>query len=173
MTTELAEYLIGLDKYIIHEGEKVNSFDMNIENSIDFRLYLTAPADLDQNLIVDIKESKKKSLKITLHHQDQSTNNGLLRIDYNGGHMNPMIVTQSVPEKFIPFAGLRLDEYPGHIHYFVSGYKPLAWAIPLEDDDFPVKQLTDQKEYIDILKAFFIKINLKTTITYKQQMRLI
>ena len=140
---------------------------------MNFRLQLIAPEDLDQDLLVSIRESEKKSLKISLHHQDNSTQNGILRIDYNGRHSNPVDITQSVPEKFKPYAGLWLDKYAGHIHYVVNGYKPLAWAIPLEDDDFPVKQLTGQKEYIDILKAFFAKINLKTTITYKQQMRLI
>ena len=173
MTVELAEYLIGLDKYIIQGGGIANSFQMNIEYPMDFRLQLTAPDDLDQNLMVAIRESEKKSLKITLHHQDNSTQNGLLRIDYNARHLNPADITPSVPEKFKPFAGLLLDEYAGHIHYVVNDYKPLAWAIPLEVDAFPIKQLTAQKDYKDILQAFFDKINLRTTITYNHQMRLI
>jgi len=173
MTVELAEYLIGLDKYIIQDGKMINSFLINIEYPMDFRLQLSAPDDLDQNLLVNVKESEKKSLKISLHHQDNSTQNGLLRVDYNARHLNPVEITQNVPEKFKPFAGLWLDEYAGHIHYVVNGYKPLAWAIPLEIDDFPVKQLTGKEDYTNILRAFFHKINLKTTITYKHQMILL
>jgi len=173
MTVELAEYLIGLDKYIIHNGEMANSFLINIEYPMSFRLQLSAPDDLDQNLMVNIIESEKKSLKITLHHQDNSTQNGLLRIDYNARHLNPADITSTVPEKFKQFAGLWLDEYAGHIHYVVNGYKPLAWAIPLEIDDFPVTQLTGKEDYTNILRAFFDKINLKTIITYNHQMILI
>ena len=173
MTVELAEYLINLDKYIIQDGETTNSFLINIEYPMDFRLQLSAPDDLDQNLMVNIKESEKKTLKISLHHQDNSTQNGLLRIEYNTRHLNPAEITSSVPEVFKPFAGLWLDDYAGHIHYVVNGYKPLAWAIPLEVDNFPVKELTGREDYANTLKAFFDKINLKTNITFNHQMRIL
>ena len=128
---------------------------------------------MDQILTVDIKESKKKALKISLHHQDSSTQNGLLRVDFNARHQNPADIIPTVPEKFWPFAGLWLDDYKGHIHYVVDGYKPLVWAIPLEADDFPVKELTKREDYINVLKAFFDKINLKSIITYRYNKELI
>jgi hypothetical protein len=140
MTVELAEYLLGLDKYIVQNGEISNSYFMEILYPMNFRLTLSAPDDYDQNLFIDIKESEKKTLKISLHHQDISTQNGLLRVDFNGRHLNPVDVIPTVPEIFKPFAGKWLDDYEGHIHYVVNGYKPLAWAIPLELDDFPVKK---------------------------------
>ncbi|WNY24387.1 hypothetical protein MmiHf6_17180 [Methanimicrococcus hongohii] len=65
-----------------------------------------------------------------------------------------------------------MDEYNGHIHYAVNGYKPLAWAIPLDSDDFPVKELAERDDYIKTLKAFFDKINLKTIINYGFQKNL-
>lgn len=173
MTVELADYLIGLDKHIVNNGQTVNTFLINIDYPMKLKLSLSTPDDLDQNLIIDIKESEKKSLKINLHHQDNNTQNGVLRIDYNSRHQNPFEITQSAPERFKPFAGLWLDDYNGHIHYVVNDYKPLAWAIPLEVDDFPIKNLTAKEDYIEILQAFFDKINLKTTITYNQQMRLL
>ena len=172
MTVELAEYLIGLDKYVEQNGEMANTFLIDIHFPMRIRLTLSAPNDLDQNLLADIKESEKKSLKISLHHQDNSTQNGLLRIDYNGRHMNPVDLTPSVPDIFRPFAGQWLDDYAGHIHYVVNGYKPLAWAIPLELDDFPVKELNGREDYSRTLKAFFQKINLKTAITFNLQMRM-
>lgn len=173
MTVELAEYLIGLDKYIIENGKILDRYLMDIHFPMNFRLMLAATDDLDQNLIINIKESEKKALKISLHHQDNSTQNGILRIDYNGRHLNPAEVIPTLPEIFIPFAGQWLDDYPSHIHYVVNGYKPLAWAIPLKFDDFPIKELNDRKDYSRTLSAFFKKINLKTIVTYNQQMRII
>lgn len=79
----------------------------------------------------------------------------------------------TVPAKFRPFAGKWLDDYVGHIHYVVDGYKPLAWAIPLDMDDFPVKELNGREDYTNTLNAFFKKINLKTAIRYTHQMRIL
>lgn len=155
MTVELAEYLIGLDKYVVKNESVVETFLINIQYPMNFRLMLSAPDDLDQNLLVNIKESEKKSLKISLHHQDNSTQNGLLRLDFNGRHLNPLEVIDTVPEIFRPFAGQWLDDYAGHIHYVVDGYKPLAWAIPLEFDAFPIKELNDREDYTNTLNAFF------------------
>ena len=173
MTVELAEYLIGLDKYIVQNGEIAKAFFIDIKFPMNIRLTLSAPTDLDQNLLVNIKESEKKSLKMSLHHQDNSTQNGLLRIDFNGRHLNPVEITEDVPDAFKPYAGQWLDDYAGHIHYVVNGYKPLVWAIPLEEDDFLVKELNDRKDYIRTLEAFFQKINLKTVITFNHQMIII
>ena len=173
MNIELAEYLIGLDKYVVRNGETVNTFSMDIQFPMSFRLTLSSPDDLDQNLFVDVKESEKKSLKISLHHQDHSTQNGLLRIDYNGRHFNPVDITETVPEIFRPFAGQWLDDYKGHIHYVVDGYKPLAWAIPLELDEFPVKELNGREDYTRMLNAFFHKINLKTVISFNHQLSIL
>jgi len=173
MTVELAKYLIGLDKYIVLNGEIANTHLIDIQFPMSIRLALSAPDDLDQNLLVNIKESEKKSLKISLHHQDNSTQNGLLRVDFNGRHFNPVEITETVPETFRPFAGQWLDGYAGHIHYVVNGYKPLAWAIPLEVDDFAVKELNGWEDYTRTLNAFFQKINLKTIITFNHQMRIL
>lgn len=112
-------------------------------------------------------------MKLSLHHQDISTQNGILRIDYDGRHLNPVKIIPTLPEIFRPFAGQWLDDYPSHIHYVVNGYKPLAWAIPLEFDAFPVKELNGREDYSRTLNAFFKKINLKTVITFKLQMKII
>lgn len=173
MTAELAEYLLGLDKYLVHNGDTVESYLLDIQYPMSFRFTLSTPDDLDQNLLVDIKQSEKKALKISLHHQDNSTQNGLLRVDYHSRHLNPSDILDTVPEKFRPFAGQWLDDYPGHIHYVVDGYKPLAWAIPLELDDFHVKELNEREDYTNTLNAFFQKINLKTVIRYNYQMRIL
>jgi hypothetical protein len=173
MTVELADYLLGLDKFIVENGQILDTYLLDIQFPLNIRLNLSAPDDLDQNLLINIKESEKKSLKLSLHHQDNSTQNGILRIDYYGRHLNPVEVIPSLPEIFIPFAGQWLDKYPGHIHYVVNGYKPLAWAIPLEFDNFPVKELIGSHDYYVTLNAFFQKINLKTNITFNHQLRIV
>ncbi len=170
MTVDLADYLIGLDKYVVQNGKTTDYFMLDIDFPLRFRMTLSAPDDLDQNLLINIKESEKKSLKISLHHQDNGTQNGLLRVDYFGRHLNPVDITPTLPEIFKPFAGQWLDDYVGHIHYVVDGYKPLAWAIPLDLDDFPVKEIKGREDYAQILNAFFQKINLKTEITFHHQM---
>lgn len=63
MTVELAEYLLRLDKYLLHDGEKIDSHSLEIQYPMNVRLTLLAPDDLDQNLLVDIKESEKNHLK--------------------------------------------------------------------------------------------------------------
>lgn len=173
ISVELADYLLGLDKYIMHNGDLVDHYLLEIQYPMSFRLMLGAPDDLEQNLLVDIKESERKSFKISVHHQDNSTQNGLLRIDYYSRHQNPVGLLETVPEKFRPFAGQWLDDYAGHIHYIVDGYRPLAWAIPLEYDDFPVKELRGRADYSHTLNAFFKKINLKTEIKFHNQMRIL
>lgn len=173
MNVELAEYLIGLDKYIVENGKILDRYFLDIQFPMNFRLTLSASEDLDQNLLINVKESEKKSLKISLHHQDNSTQNGILRIDYNGRHLNPVEEIPTLPEIFRPFVGQWLDDYPSHIHYVVNGYKPLAWAMPLEFDEFPIKKLNGREDYSQILSAFFQKINLETKITYNNQMRVI
>jgi hypothetical protein len=173
MTVELADYLIGLDKYIVENGQILDNYLLDIQFPMSIRLNLAAPDDLDQNLLINIKESEKKSLKVSLHHQDNTTQNGILRIDYDGRHLNPVDVIPSLPAIFIPFAGQWLDEYPSHIHYVVNGYKPLAWAIPLEFDSFPVKELNGSEDYSVTLNEFFKKVNLKTNITFNHQMRIV
>lgn len=172
MTVKLAEYLLELDKYVVQNDKALKELLLKIEYPMNFRLSLSAPDDIDQNLLVDIKESEKKTLKVSLHHQDHNTQYGLLRVDYYSRHLNPVKILDTVPEKFRPFAGQWLDDYAGHIHYMVDGYPPLAWAVPLESDTFPIKNLDEREDYIDVLKAFFQKINLKTVATYHYQPRI-
>lgn len=173
MTVELADYLINLDKYIVQNGNLQDNFLLDINYPMSFRLMLSAADDLDQNLMIDVWESEKKALKISLHHQDDNTQYGILRVDYNSRHLNPVDITAFVPEIFHPYAGLWLDDYAGHIHYVVDGYRPLAWAIPLDDDKFPIKELNGRDDYAKTLQAFFKKINLKTEITFNTQMRIV
>lgn len=64
MNFELAEYLIGLDKYVVQNGEVVKTFMVDIQFPMSFRLTLTAPDDLDQIYWLTLKKAKRNLLKL-------------------------------------------------------------------------------------------------------------
>jgi hypothetical protein len=99
-----------------------------------------------------------------LHFQEDEASIGLLRVDFNGRHRNPETITDKLPEVFKPYAGQWIEE--SHIHYFVEGYKPLAWALPLTaDETFAIKTFNDISTIGEVLNEFGRKINLKTELT--------
>ena len=51
-----------------------------------------------------------------------------------------------------------------HLHIYFEGYKPLAWAIPLKDINFPILNLENKMDVSDLLHIFAEKINVKTQI---------
>jgi hypothetical protein len=126
---------------------------------------LFSKKDDEFSFLWTIKQSSKNTLRISLHYQEEDSKTGLLRIDYNGGHTNPQSINEYVPEKFYPYAGVKLTK--SHIHYHVQGYPVLAWAIPLEEDDFLVKEISENDFNItlaEIIKLFAKTINVETVI---------
>ena len=172
MNVEHADYLLGLEKYVIENNDLIELKEIKLESPVKFRFLLGTKDDLDQIFFLNIKESEKKAFKISLHHQDDTTHSGILRLDYYGRHKNPVNILDSVPDCFKDFAGCYLDEYAGHMHYIVDGYPPLVWAIPLESDDFPIKDICSVDDTALILKAFLDKINVKTRFEISTQPRL-
>lgn len=173
MNVATANYLLGLDKHIVIDGEIQSNFKMVISGPVELRWKLVSITDTDQEFLLDIKESKKKEFTISLHHQDDISKRGLLRIDYHSRHKNPVEISENVPEEFKPYAGIFLDEYPGHIHYNVEGYTSLAWAIPLQEDLFTVKDITNQADIGAAIKEFCNKINIRTNIEISAQLRIL
>lgn len=101
---ELAEHLLQLDKYLVGGKKLMNNYNLDIQFPMSFRLTLITQENLDQNLLIDIKEIGKQSLKISLHHQDNGAQSGIMRIDYNGRHIKPSEFLPSLPEIFRPTA---------------------------------------------------------------------
>ena len=131
---------------------------------IDDRLYLASREEEDLSFFLEISQSAKRLLKLTLHFQEKDASIGLLRVDFNGRHRNPEIANDRVPSAFQPFAGQWIEE--SHIHYFVEGYKQLSWAIPLKvDDSFPIKKFDEISEIGSVIVEFGRRINLQTEIT--------
>ena len=173
ITSEQAKYLIELPKLII-EGEKIlGEKTFSPPDPLQDRLYMVSEEDNDFSFFWVIDQRSKNSIKFTLHYQEEDANIGLLRIDYNGRHKNPEIANENVPELIKPFAGIWLDEYPGHIHFVIDGYEPLKWAIPLELDSFPIKNIINYTDIIDALKAFAKKINLRTNLQINAQTKML
>jgi 5-hydroxyisourate hydrolase-like protein (transthyretin family) len=115
--------------------------------------------------------SEKDALKVSLHHQDSGTNLGLLRVDFNSGHQNPESANEYVPEKFLPYTNKHFTLKEHHIHYHVQTYESLAWAVPLSDDDFEIKELgrgpSFAADFDRTIRQFAKAINLQTKLTFE------
>jgi len=143
ITKQQADYLPDLPKHIVEQDKFLDRKSYSPSLPLEDRLYMASKSDDEFTFFLDIKQSSKQQLKITLHFQEEDASIALLRVDFNGRHLNPEIANDNVPAEFKPYAGKWIDE--SHIHYFVEGYKPLSWAIPLTvDDSYPVKLLVIQ-----------------------------
>ena len=165
ITNEQAQLLIGIEKKILIDNSPVDSVTLQQEFPIDIRYHLIDAAEGNFEFLWRISQSAKNVIKLSLHVQDEDSNIGLLRIDYNGPHQNPQIAKEDLPEKFLPYVG-RWFENESHIHYYVDGYRPLAWAIPITDSSIETKIIeADKTETIKNAILEFAKvINVKTNI---------
>ncbi len=171
ITKQQADYLLDLPKHIIEQDKFLDKKNYAPLLPIDDRIYMASKDDNDFTFFLDIWQSSKNQLKVTLHFQEEDASIALLRVDFNGRHINPEIANDNVSDEFKPYAGKWIEE--SHIHYFVEGYKPLSWAIPLTvDDSFPIKTFSDSSEIGNIILAFGKKINLKTQLSITFQMKI-
>ena len=161
LTNQEAIRLIGLPKKVIEKGNPVDVISWRWENG-KARYFLSVEQEPNYSFLLDIQQSLKNNLKITLHFQEDKSKIGLLRIDYHGQHQNPREIKSSLPDRFKPYAAKWFDYHEHHIHYYVEGYKPLAWAIPLADDEFPVKDITTTTNIFPVIQEFAVRINLET-----------
>jgi hypothetical protein len=167
MTNEQAQYLLDLPKKIVENNKVLNSITINQAFPFNKRFELIAESDDEFTFLWEIKQSTKNTIRISLHYQENDSKTGLLRIDYNGGHTNPEIVSDTVPEKFHPFVGKIFSNDEHHVHYHVQGYKSLAWAIPLTVDGFEIKELIEtdfNNRLASAIQLFAKTINIETGI---------
>jgi hypothetical protein len=168
MTNEQADYLLKLPKKIVKEDKLCTK--LIIEQKFPFyeRFELVSETDDEFSFLWKIQQSAKNTIRISLHFQEDDRKTGLLRIDFNGGHTNPEIINEYLPEKFRSYAGKVFSNTESHVHYHVQGYKSLAWAIPLTDDTFEIKAIDEKNlnsSFADIIKSFAKTINIETVIT--------
>ncbi|MCC6550799.1 MAG: hypothetical protein IT279_12085 [Ignavibacteriaceae bacterium] len=171
-TQSEANYLLELPKLLTENDNYLRQKNYYPIMPIKERLYMASEQEPDFIFFLEIFQSSKNQLKLSLHCQEGETSIGLLRVDFNHDHPNPVEINEHVPELFKPYAGKTVKG--SHIHYYVEGYRPLHWAIPLSvDNSFLIKQFADEAEIIDIIPAFNQKINLQTQFTINIQARLL
>lgn len=168
LTQEEADRLIAVPKSVTNNKERISVFELDLSKSSDFRLALCSSDSIDRatEFLLRIRVSEKMRTKISLHTQERKFQYCLFRVDFNGGgHTNPDFVNEYVPSKLKPFAGKILGG--NHVHYHVQDYPSAAWAIPVDEDAFPVKKF-DFNEYHselkDIVSAVSDFIHLETKI---------
>lgn len=110
----------------------------------------------------------KNAIRISLHFQEDESKIGLFRVDYNSGHRNPETASDKLPQRFLPFVGKWFSNEESHVHYHVEGYKPLAWAVPIEDSEMTTKEIADtntNEKLSSAIQEFAKIINLETVLT--------
>jgi hypothetical protein len=139
------------------------------------RLKINPTVGTDFSFILDITLNQKISFKISMHHQEDTNNIGLLRVDFNGTHKNPEEIIPKLPVEFHAYAGKIFSPDDHHIHIYTcpDEYPILSWAIPLVDHSFPIKQIKNNADIQNALKFFAKEINLQSELLIHPQMRII
>jgi hypothetical protein len=169
MDSQKAQYLIDLPKKIVEYGTLLERKSIVLSTPFNERYSILSEEDNNYSFFVEVYQSSKNLLKITLHFQEDGANYGLLRIDYGGGgrHKNPEVCNANVPEVCKPYRGQWIDT--PHIHFAVEGYRQLAWAIPLGADEFPVKFIEQDTDITPAFSAFLKRINVTTVLMITKQ----
>ncbi|WP_035670022.1 hypothetical protein [Flavobacterium sp. 83] len=157
-TNQEAEYLLNLEKVLVNPYQTIDL--KNKKNRIE----LISNQDSDYAFWIEITTNQKIILKTSIHHLESNSHIGLLRIDFKGGHHNPENINDTLPEFLKPYADKWFLPSEPHMHIYVEGYKPLAWAIPLTEIDFPIKEINQSSDLSDLIFNFARRINLKSII---------
>ena len=162
-TIETAKELLHLAKKVEQTGVLLEFLNLTQPYPFQLKYTLVAVDNFDLTFIYEINQSAKNHYKFTLYLMDEDTRIGLIRVDFNGQHQNPETIIDKVPVEFHPFAGKFFTYNEHHIHYYIEGYKTtLDWAMPLTDDNFPVKQITGNNDVLQAFYSFNEIINLET-----------
>lgn len=172
ITNEQAEYLLNLPKKVVQNDTLLDKLTIDQKFPFNARFELVSEKDDEFTFLWEIQQSRKNSIRVSFHHQENESKTGLFRVDYNCGHKNPEELTEHVPAKFHQFAGKYFSNNEHHVHYHVQGYKTLAWAIPLTYDNFVIKELNYGVEFnstfINIIKLFAKTVNIETEISVNE-----
>lgn len=168
ISNEQSEYLIQLKKKVLQNDVALEQLTINQEFPMHLRFELISEEDDDFSFLWEITQSAKNAVRISLHFQEDESKIGLFRVDYNSGHRNPETVSDTLPQRFLPFVGKWFSNEESHVHYHVEGYKPLAWAIPIRDSEMTTGEIAGSDTNAKLSAAIqeFAKIiNLETTLT--------
>jgi len=152
-TNEEFQELILLPKQILENNPSIDL------GKIKNRLTLFSNESPEFEFLLEVTSNKRIAFKINLHHQEDVSKVGLIRIDYNGSrHKNPEETNEYLPSTFRKYAGKWILD--SHIHQYIESYPPLVWAIPLKDHSFPIKEVTSSKDFGDAVRAISEEINI-------------
>ena len=168
ISNEQSEYLIRLKKKVFQNGGTLEQLTINQEFPMNLRFELISEEDDDFSFLWEITQSAKNDIRISLHFQEDESKIGLFRVDYNSGHRNPETASDKLPQRFLPFVGKWFSNEESHVHYHVEGYKPLAWAVPIEDSEMTTKEIADtntNEKLSSAIQEFAKIINLETVLT--------
>lgn len=166
ISNQVAEDLLKIPKYVISKNARLSALNFNAPAVWNKKIWLEGDYDGDIYIFLwNIYQSEKVRLQMNLHVQEDDSKIGIIRIDYNKGHKNPEVLLSSVPSKFHPYVGQKIETH--HVHYHVEGYETLAWALPIEVDGFPLKDITDST-IPSIIYSFANTINISTILTIQE-----
>ena len=159
--------LIEVPKFVNIDGHIQELYKISCNFPIDVRLILDSKDDVPYEFLMQITQSAKNSVKMSLHLQSNNLKIGLFRVDYVGTHKNPEEVTKDVPSNFLPYRGQIIRG--SHIHYYVQGYNQLEWAIPIEMTDYSCKKITEfQESIVEAIECFAETIHLNTKLNFER-----
>jgi len=116
---EQAEYLIKLPKKILENDVLINDLRIKQQFPFSVRYTLGSPSDFEFTFLLEIYQSKKAALKVSLYYQEDQSKVGLIRVDFNGTHKNPEEIIDDLPLKFHKYAGKWFDYNEHHIHFYL------------------------------------------------------
>ena len=172
ISQQIVNNMLAVDKKVYEEDRYLDDYEVKYGNLLKIRIPMASLPDTEYEFFLEVTQSSKKRLKITLHFQNINASLPLLRIDYGGTHKNPEEANKNVPDCFRAFTAEDFMEDDPHIHYYVEG-QGLNWAIPLREDDFPIKTINNDNDKIAAIKAVCNEINLLTILNFPNQMELI
>ena len=166
LTTEQAIELTKYPKKIIIDGVLQDSFVIDHNFPVDLRIELGAIDDDNITFLWTVKQSKKMSVRMSLHCQQEDSRIGLIRVDYNSGHKNPEEASEDLPDILKPYIGKVFSMDESHVHFHVTGEtQQMLWAIPIENSEMPVKTFDASPNDIEnVIMEFAKLINVTTDI---------
>ncbi len=172
ISQEIADNMLHIPKKVYEKDTHLDNYDVVYEGIMKFRIPMASLPNFEYKFFLEVNQSEKNRLKITLHFQNIDASMPLLRIDYGGTHKNPELANKYVPESFLEHKGKEFVVGEPHIHYYIQGHD-LDWALPLIDDDFPIKTITSDEDKVAATIAVCNKVNLQTVLSFPNQVELI
>ena len=157
-----AQNFLDISKKVYLSTDTLDKYDFMVEGKKD-RLYMVSFPELEYSFFLEVYQSAKMQLKLTLHLQEDDISLPLMRIDFGGTHKNPEEPNKNVPAFLIPFKGTIFKHNQPHIHYYVQG-QGTDWALPLDNDSFPIKKIVSNNDKREAILAMAQKVNLLTDL---------